>query len=314
MSGVSIESPAVFFDPEEPKDERAHVEVAPNRRLGFGGWFAVVWLSLILFGAVFTSLIPGISSYSHVYLDNVASGKMKPLTQGHLLGVDDNGHDELSNVVIGARTSLEIGLGSVGAGMLLGGTLGMLAGYYRGTVDLVISTIFDVLLAVPALILALALASFLRGDPTHASIPAEVVLIIALGTVSTPVLGRITRASALTWSQREFVMAARAQGAKSRRIMWREVLPNVLPAMLSIALLAIGVVVVAEGGLSFLGVGIDPSVKPSWGNLIASSASNLNTEPWLVFAPIVALFLTVMSLNFLGDVVRARFDVRESAV
>jgi peptide/nickel transport system permease protein len=198
--------------------------------------------------------------------------------------------------------------------MLIGGTLGMLAGYFRGGVDLIISTIFDVLLAVPALILALALASFLRGDPTKSGIPAELVLIIALGTVSTPVLGRITRASALTWSQREFVLAARAQGAKSRRVMVREVLPNVVPAMLSIALLAVGVVIVAEGGLSFLGVGIDPTVKPSWGNLIASSASVLNTEPWLVFGPIVALFLTVLSLNFLGDVVQARFNVRESAV
>ena len=115
----------------------------------------------------------------------------------------------------------------------------------------------------------MALASFLRGDPTKASIPAEVVLIIAFGIVSTPVLGRITRASTLTWSQREFVMAARSQGAKGRRIMSREVLPNVLPAMFSIALLAIGVVIVAEGGLSFLGVGVDPSVKPSWGNMIA---------------------------------------------
>jgi peptide/nickel transport system permease protein len=170
------------------------------------------------------------------------------------------------------------------------------------------------LLAVPALILALALASFLRGDPAKSHIPAEVVLIIALGIVSTPVLGRITRASTLTWSQREFVMAARAQGAKNLRIMVREVLPNVLPAIFSIALLAVGVVIVAEGGLSFLGVGIDFTSKPSWGNMIASTASVLRTEPWLVFFPIGCLFLTVLSLNFLGDVVRARFDVRESSV
>jgi peptide/nickel transport system permease protein len=170
------------------------------------------------------------------------------------------------------------------------------------------------MLAVPALILALALASFLRGDPAKSHIPAEVVLIIALGIVSTPVLGRITRASALTWSQREFVMAARAQGAKNLRIMRREVLPNVLPALFSIALLAIGVVIVAEGGLSFLGVGIDFTAKPSWGNMIATQSSVLATEPWLTFCPIIALFLTVLSLNLLGDVVRARFDVRESAV
>jgi peptide/nickel transport system permease protein len=304
-------TPGAFSDDERAIEAHTAVEVAPNRRLGFGGWFALIWLALILFLAVFANVLPFIHSYDTVFLDQTSA---KPLTAGHVLGVDDNGHDELSNVVLGARTSLEIGLGAVGAGILIGGTLGLLAGYHRRGVDLVISTVFDVLLAVPALILALALASFLRGDPTKPGIPAEIVLIIALGTVSTPVLGRITRASALTWSQREFVMAARAQGAKSGRIMWREVLPNVVPAMSSIALLAIGVVIVAEGGLSFLGVGIDPTVKPSWGNLIASSASNLNTEPWLVFIPIIALFLTVMSLNFLGDVVRARFDVRESSV
>jgi len=310
MSAIGFETPALQVQPEQTESHPA-VEVAPNRRLGFGGWFAVVWLSLVLFGAVFANFLPGIHDYGTVFLNDTST---KPFTNGHVLGVDDNGHDELSNLVYGARTSLTIALGSVGAGMLLGGTLGMLAGYRKRGTDLFISTVFDVLLAVPALILALSLASFLRGDPTKSGIPAEVVLIIALGTVSTPVLGRITRASSLTWSQREFVMAARAQGAKSRRIMVREVLPNVLPAMFSIALLAIGVVIVAEGGLSFLGVGVDPTVKPSWGNLIASSASVLNTEPWLVFLPIACLFLTVMSLNFLGDVVRARFDVRESAV
>jgi peptide/nickel transport system permease protein len=301
---------AVLDQPDVPADAHAAPEVAPNRRFGFGGWFAIVWLALILFGAIFANFIPGIHGYGTVFLNDAST---KPLTHGHLLGVDDVGHDELSNLVFGARTSLTIGIGSVGAGILLGGTLGLLAGYFRGRVDLLISTVFDVLLAVPALILALALSAFLRGDPTKSHLPAEVVLIIALGTVSTPVLGRITRASALTWSQREFVMAARAQGAKSVRIMVREVLPNVLPAMSSIALLAIGVVIVAEGGLSFLGVGVDPTVKPSWGNLIASSATVLNTEPWLVFAPIICLFFTVLSVNFLGDIVRARFDVRESS-
>ena len=287
------------------------VELSPRKKLGFGGWFALVWLALIVFAALFANIIPGISTFSTKFLDLTST---KPFTHGHILGVDDNGRDVFSNLVFGARTSLEVALGAVGAGILVGGSLGLLAGYYRGAVDLVISTVFDVLLAVPALILALALASFLRGDPAKASIPAEFVLIIALGIVSTPVLGRITRASTLTWSQREFVMAARAQGAKNLRIMIREVLPNVLPAIFSIALLAVGVVIVAEGGLSFLGVGIDPTSKPSWGNLIASSSSVLRQEPWLVFCPIVCLFLTVLSLNFLGDVVRARFDVRESSV
>jgi peptide/nickel transport system permease protein len=307
--GIDLAS-EVMVDPDEPATP-VSVEVAPHKKLGFGGWFAIGWLGLVAFGVLFANILPGIHNYNTVFLQFTST---KPLTHGHLLGVDDNGHDVLSNLVFGARTSLEIALGAVGAGILVGGTLGLIAGYYRGTVDLVLSTVFDVLLAVPALILALALASFLRGDPSKSHIPAQVVLIIALGIVSTPVLGRITRASTLTWSQREFVVAARAQGAKNVRIMVREVLPNVLPAIFSIALLAVGVAIVAEGGLSFLGVGIDPSSKPSWGNLIASSAGVLRQEPWLVFSPIVCLFLTVLSLNFLGDVVRAHFDVRESSV
>jgi peptide/nickel transport system permease protein len=288
------------------------VEIAPHKKLGFGGWFAIVWLALVLFGAVFASFIPGISSFNTTYLDVASS---KPFTHAHILGTDDNGHDVLSMLVFGARASLEVAVGAVSAGILVGGALGLIAGYYKGAVDLIISTVFDVLLAVPALILALALASFLRGDPAHSRWPAEVVLIVALGIVSTPVLGRITRASALTWSQREFVMAARAQGAKNIRIMWREVLPNVLPALFSIALLAVGVVIVAEGGLSLLGVGIPFDSKPSWGNMIALfGQSNLRDAPYLAFAPITCIFFTVLSLNFLGDVVRARFDVRESTV
>jgi peptide/nickel transport system permease protein len=309
---TSVSTTEQAFITPEGGDAPVVIEVAPHKKLGFGGWFALIWLTAVVLGAVFAAIIPGISKFSTTYLDVASS---KPFTKGHILGVDDNGHDVLSMLVYGARASMEVAIGAVSAGILVGGSLGLIAGYYKGAVDLVISTLFDVLLAVPALILALALASFLRGDPAHSRWPAEIVLIVALGIVSTPVLGRITRASALTWSQREFVMAARAQGAKNFRIMWREVLPNVLPALFSIALLAVGVVIVAEGGLSLLGVGIPFDAKPSWGNMIALfGQSNLRDAPYLVFAPIACIFFTVLSLNFLGDVVRARFDVRESSV
>jgi peptide/nickel transport system permease protein len=312
---MSEPSPNVVLDHEaEPVAivQPPVVEIAPHKKLGFGGWFALVWMANVLIWAVFGARLPGISSFKEVFLDVASS---KPFTHGHILGTDDNGHDTLSMLVLGARASMEVAIGAVSAGIFVGGTLGLIAGYYKGGVDLFISTIFDVLLAVPALILALSLASFLRGDPANSKWPPEVVLIIALGVVSTPVLGRITRASALSWSQREFVMASRAQGAKNFRIMLREVLPNVLPALFSIALLAIGVVIVAEGGLSLLGVGIPFDAKPSWGNMIAIfGQSNLRDAPYLVFGPILCIFFTVMSLNFLGDVVRARFDIRESSV
>ena len=141
----------------------------------------------------------------------------------------------------------------------------------------------------------------------------KVILILAIGVVSVPLLGRITRASALSWSQREFVLAAKAQGAKTGRIMVREVLPNVLPAMFSIALLGIAVAIVAEGTLAILGVGVKPPT-PSWGNIIAQERGNLNDSPHMVFEPALLIFLTVLALNYLGDVVRARLDVREAGI
>jgi peptide/nickel transport system permease protein len=145
----------------------------------------------------------------------------------------------------------------------------------------------------------------------------EFWLIVSIAIVSIPILGRITRASSLSWAQREFVLAGRAMGARNKRVMVRDVLPNVLPAMFSIALLGVAVVIVIEGGLSILGVGV-PADTPSWGNLVATGRNELTkyvgSAPWVILAPSIVIFLTVLSLNYLGDVVRARFDVREAAI
>ena len=165
---------------------------------------------------------------------------------------------------------------------------------------------FDVMLAFPQLVLALAIVAFLGATARN--------VILAITIVSVPILGRIARANTLTWSQREFVLAARTLGAKNLRIMFREVLPNVVPAMLSIALLGVAVAIVAEGGLSLLGVGVQ-SEYGSWGVLIATNRPEIEQgAPWAVFGPSGAIFLTVLALNYLGDVVRARFDVRGSAL
>ena len=202
-------------------------------------------------------------------------------------------------------------------GVLVGAVLGGIGGYRHGDVDTYLTGVFNVLLSVPAIVLALALSTFLLGSPDQAAkgggMPPELVLIIALGIVTIPLVGRISRASALSWSQREFVLAARAQGAKSGRIMLREVLPNVLPAMFSIALLGIAIAIVAEGTLAILGVGVRPPT-PSWGNIIALDRGNLFKSPHIVFEASILIFLTVLALNFLGDVVRSRFDVREGGL
>jgi peptide/nickel transport system permease protein len=236
-----------------------------------------------------------------------------PGTDGHLLGGDALGRDILSRMVWGARASLLLGVCSVLLGLLVGGLLGLIAGYFRGRVDRVLTVAFDALLSFPALILAVTLVTvFASGEGTSAT-RRMVVLILALGVVSIPLLARITRANTLAWAQREFVTAARALGAKDRSIMFGEVLPNVLPAMFSITLLGIAVVIVAEGGLSILGVGVQLPT-PSWGNILGEGRADLRRAPHIVMVPTVVIFLTVLALNYLGDVVRARFDVRESAL
>ena len=166
------------------------------------------------------------------------------------------------------------------------------------------------LLSFPALVLALALVAVLQGRVSDL-----LTLVLALGIISIPVLARITRANALVWSQREFVMAARAQGARDWRIMIREVLPNVLPSAFSIALLGVAVVIVAEAGLALVGVGLSTQ-SPTWGNIITDGQADLTsgTTPHIVFVGAAMVFLTVLALNYLGDVVRARFDVREAAI
>ncbi len=199
-------------------------------------------------------------------------------------------------------------------GFVLGGALGLIGGYFRGKVDVVVSLLLDVFLAIPAVILALALVTILRTQPgtNGGGLDPEVALILALGFVSIPVLGRITRARCRGRSA-EFVLAARAQGAKHRRILWREVLPNVMPAMLSIALLSIAVAIVAEGTLAILGASVETDT-PTWGNMIAIGRNVMHRALTWCSSPRSCIFFTVLALNMLGDVVRAKLDVRESGL
>ncbi len=308
-----VDAPPPATEPPPPDTEFVR---ARSQRVGLGGILGIIWLGFVAICAIVIPMVvknptnPGLLA---------ARGMFK--VSGHPLGGDSAGNDMLLQLAKGARSSLIVAIGAVAVGLVLGGTLGLIAGYYRGRIDTLLTSTFNILLAIPQFVLAVALVSVLANDSiSKQGIPVPVttgrrlaVLVIALGIVSTPILARITRANTLQWAQREFVLAARAQGATNRRVMIREVLPNVLPAMFSIALLGIAVAMVAEGGLSILGVGVHlPGV--SWGSLIAQGRNSLQSQPSVVFEPIVCLFLTVLSLNYLGDVVRARFDVRESVL
>ena len=303
----TIEIAAVGTGPEVRRKKKG---------IGFAGWLSIAWLVLVVGLAILAPWLP-IDDPRAITTEIARRGPLADAgdAPGHLLGGDFNGRDMLSRLIWGGRTTLLVATLAVVIGVALGGILGLLGGYFRGKVDVVVSLVLDVFLAIPAVILALALVTILRTQPgtDGGGLDPEVALILALGFVSIPVLGRITRASTLSWSEREFVLAARAQGAKHRRIIWREVLPNVLPAMLSIALLGIAVAIVAEGTLAILGASVETDT-PTWGNMIAIGRNALQRAPHIVFEPALMIFFTVLALNMLGDVVRSKFDVREGGL
>jgi peptide/nickel transport system permease protein len=310
-SPVPLTAPVLAAEPEAAVE----YELSRTKRFGIGGRLTTTQIVLVLVGAVIVPLV-----VHNPESRGLLAGKGIFKVSGHPLGGDGNGNDMLLELAQGARNSLIVAVGAIAFGLLFGGSLGLIAGYFRGKIDTGLTAIFNILLAIPQFVLAVALVSVLaangvnsQGAPQPASFTRRlVVLVVALGIVSIPVLARITRANALQWSQRDFVMAARAQGASNLRIMTREVLPNVLPAMFSISLLGIAVAMIAEGGLSILGAGVQGGY--SWGNIIATGRGQLQNSPNVVFEPVACIFLTVLSINYLGDIVRARFDVRESTL
>jgi peptide/nickel transport system permease protein len=293
-------------------------EVARRRKgLGVAAWLSIAWMAFVVGGAILAPYI-GLDDPKESITEIAKRGPFADLgsAPGHFLGGDFNGRDMLSRLLWGGRVTLVVATAAVLFGFLVGGALGLVAGYFRGKVDTVVSMLLDVFLSIPAVILALALVTILRTQPgstDQTGLDPELALILALGIVSIPVLGRITRASTLSWSAREFVLAAKAEGAKHRRILFREVLPNVLPAMYSIALLGIAVAIVAEGTLSILGASVEPDT-PTWGNMIAVGRQYIRNAPHIVFEPALMIFFTVLALNMLGDVVRSKFDVREGGL
>jgi peptide/nickel transport system permease protein len=283
-----------------------------KKGLGIGAWLAILWLVFLLVGALLQPILVDtglVVDPNATELPQIGSGVAVDVAQApslsHPFGLDTSGQDVFSLVLEGSRRSLLIGFVSVFFGLLVGGLLGVIAGYYKGKTGGFIGSVLDILLAFPTLVLALFVVQVLGHTVWNVT--------FALAIVSAPVLARIARASALSWSEREFVLAARSQGAKHRRVIWREVLPNCLPALFSIALLGVAVVIVAEAGLAIVGAGVNPALT-TWGNVIVAGQPELKDAPHIVLAPSIIIFFTVLALNYLGDVIRARSDVRESAL
>lgn len=305
---VAESSAEVALSAIEPDPER---EV---KKLGFGFWLATGWLALLIGLCILAPVLPfvlGPGDYSDEARALIAEGENVPPSADNWFGGDEIGHDVFSQVIWGGRTSLLIGVAAVTFGFVLGGTLGLTAGYFGGRYERVVIGSMDIMLAFPPLILALALVTFLSEPGTQNATLFTVILVLTI--LAVPALARITRASTLTYAQREFVTAARALGARNSRIIAREILPNVIPPMLAFALIAIAIVIVAEGALSFLGLSVSVPTD-TWGKLIEGGRQDLAQKPWISLFPCGVMFLTLLSFNYVGDQLRRYFDVKEAAL
>ncbi|HVH78324.1 MAG TPA: ABC transporter permease [Stellaceae bacterium] len=262
---------------------------------------AICGLAVLLFFIALAVLAPLISPY-----DPLATSwavVRKPPSALHWFGTDEIGRDVLARVIWGARTSLLAGLVSVSLALAAGVPIGLVSGYLGGIVDGTLMRMIDAMLAIPFLILAIALAAFLGPSLANA--------MIAIGVSQTPIFARLTRGQVLTVKHEEYIEAARAVGNPHYRIVLRHILPNIIPPLLVQATLAAAAAIIAEASLSFLGLGEQPP-DPSWGSMLNTAKNFISQAPWMALWPGFAIFTLVLSLNLFGDGLRDALDPRRS--
>jgi ABC-type dipeptide/oligopeptide/nickel transport system permease subunit len=280
----------------EDEDARA----LPRHRLGPSFWIPAGWITLVVVLAAAANLLP----LRNPFDSDFASVSSWPSTT-YWFGTDQLGRDIFSRCIFGARVSMIVGVFAPLLGLGVGIFLGMAAGYFRGRIESVIVSAMDAILAFPGILIALAVAAYVGAN--------TVILILLLGVLSIPAFMRVARANTLVFAEREFVLAARAMGASHWRVLSLELLPNVIIPMLIYALLTVSRVIVVEGVLSFLGLSVPPP-QPTWGNMIADGQADLASDPYICFIPSALMFLTVLSINLIGERLRTRTDFRGSAL
>jgi peptide/nickel transport system permease protein len=290
-----------------PVETEVVVESAGIRRrkaLGPVFWVAVVYLTVLVLAAIFAEALPLKDP-----TQSFSSANRNGPSLEFWFGNDSNGRDIFSRVIYGAQVSLIVA--SVGAtlALFIGGMIGMAAGYYRRRVDTIITSFTDATLVVPPLILALSLILFLDSESER----RVFILIVVFVLLSIAPIARVVRASTLVWSEREFVLAAKTMGARNGRIMFREVLPNVVPALVSYSLIVMANLIVVEGAVAFLGLSVPPPT-PTWGDMINKGRTDLDTAAHISLVPAAVMFLTVLALNFVGDKLQERYEPRESVL
>jgi peptide/nickel transport system permease protein len=308
VAGAFMARPIQFrYEFEEPQVIAAQVKTTSTSRIRQivqtfrrdpRWWFGVVLLLFVL-AAIFA---PQISPYDPLAYHPTITAQ--PPTWSHLLGTDTLGRDQLSRVIYGTRISLSVGLVSILLGGLSGTLLGMLAAYFTGWVDQLVTIVVDALLAFPSLILALAIVASLG--------PSLINVSIALAIVRIPVYARLARGQTLQVTGQDYVLAAHSTGTRTTKILARHILPNIFSPLLVQATISISFAILDESVLSFLGLGTQPPT-PEWGSMITDAQTALlGNDPWMMLGPALAIVLVLLSLNLFGDALRDRLDPRDA--
>lgn len=232
---------------------------------------------------------------------NILEANLPAFSAGHFLGTDGNGNDILSRIMYGGRNSLIVAVSVNLIGMGIGGSFGALSAYAGGAADTWIMRLFDVFIAFPSLVLIIAVAQSLGASLFNA--------ILALSFFSIPAVARVSRAATLSLCELPFIAAAKLCGTPWWRVLGRHIAPNIAPQLITFGMLGMGLIIILEGALSFLGLGIPPP-SPSWGNMIAEGQASLSATPMLVIWPSLVLFIAVLSFNLLGESLRSRWSSR----
>ncbi len=293
---IGNEAQVITTQADEARDAR-FMSLLRGFRRDVRWWFGVVLL-LFTLAAIFA---PQVSPYDPLaYHPSIVE---QPPSWAHLLGTDSLGRDQLSRVIYGARISLSIGVISILMGGLAGVLLGMLAAYFKGWVDQLVTIVVDALLAFPSLILALAIVASLG--------PSLINVAVALAIVRIPIYARLARGQTLQVATQDYVLAARSTGTKTTRILMRHILPNIFSPLLVQATISISFAILDESVLSFLGLGAQPPT-PEWGSMITDAQSFIFSDPWMMLGPALAIVLVLLSLNIVGDALRDRLDPRDA--
>ena len=261
---------------------------------------ALVGVSFIVLFVLTALFAPLVAPYGP--LEGTLAERLKPPTMAHLMGTDLQGRDELSRVMYGARVSLVAGVTSVVMGVCIGGLIGALAGGLGGKVDSVLMRVVDVMLAIPGILLAIGIVAWLdRGLPQ---------IMFAVAMVNVPIFARILRGSLLSLREADYVIASRSVGASGIRLLVRHMLPNSLTPLIVAATLALATAIIDVAGLGFLGLGSPDPRTPEWGTMLTDSTKFLRQAPWLILFPGLAIVITAVGFNLLGDGLRESLDPR----